>query len=40
MKPKAGREVDIAVVAGRADRQQVDDPFAIRVENVDDFIPQ
>ena len=33
-------EVACAVVAGRSDKTQVNDPFAVRVEALPDFIPQ
>jgi orotate phosphoribosyltransferase len=32
-------EVVLAVVAGRADASQVRDPFALRVEEIPDFVP-
>jgi hypothetical protein len=35
----AGADVLMAIVAGRADKNQVPDPFAVRSEDVDDYEP-
>ena len=36
---RAGAKVSMAFCAGRASDEQPDDPFAVRVEMLDDFIP-
>ena len=36
---RAGAKVSMAFCAGRASGEQPDDPFAVRVEMLDDFIP-
>lgn len=39
MLRKSGAKVLQAICAGRADDTQPDDPFAIRVEDVSEFVP-
>jgi predicted amidophosphoribosyltransferase len=37
---RQGHRIDVAVVAGRADQAQVEEPFTIRIDEIAEFAPE